>query len=94
MAEPSAADTVQILRGIADKYATFHGVRVHDRALVAAAELSERYIQGRFREWPQTPFPALRHTTPASPTGYTPPRWARSLQCGVWCQAYEMWPHA
>ena len=55
VAEPSAADTVQILRGIADKYATFHGVRVHDRALVAAAELSERYIQGRFREWLQTP---------------------------------------
>ncbi len=41
-------DTIQILRGIADKYASFHGVRIQDRALVAAAELSARYIQGRF----------------------------------------------
>lgn len=46
--EPSVQDTIQILRGIADKYASFHGVRIQDRALVAAAELSARYIQGRF----------------------------------------------
>ena len=50
--EPSVADTIQILRGISDKYASFHGVRVQDRALVAAAELSERYIQARFRAFP------------------------------------------
>ena len=48
--EPSVLDTIQILRGIAEKYASFHGVRISDRALVAAAELSTRYIQGRFRE--------------------------------------------
>lgn len=47
--EPSVLDTIQILRGIAEKYASFHGVRISDRALVAAAELSTRYIQGRFR---------------------------------------------
>ena len=46
--EPSVLDTIQILRGIAEKYASFHGVRISDRALVAAAELSTRYIQGRF----------------------------------------------
>lgn len=46
--EPSVQDTIQILRGIAEKYASFHGVRIQDRALVAAAELSARYIQGRF----------------------------------------------
>ncbi|KAK9916599.1 hypothetical protein WJX75_004717 [Coccomyxa subellipsoidea] len=46
--EPSVQDTIQILRGIADKYASFHGVRIQDRTLVAAAELSARYIQGRF----------------------------------------------
>ena len=50
--EPSVLDTIQILRGIAEKYASFHGVRISDRALVAAAELSTRYIQGRFRESP------------------------------------------
>lgn len=52
VSEPSVLDTIQILRGIAEKYASFHGVRISDRALVAAAELSTRYIQGRFRESP------------------------------------------
>ncbi|KAK9844178.1 hypothetical protein WJX81_007123 [Elliptochloris bilobata] len=46
--EPSVEDTIVILRGIAERYASFHGVRISDRALVAAAELSARYIQGRF----------------------------------------------
>ena len=41
-------DTVNILRGIKDKYESFHGVRISDRALVVAAELSHRYIQNRF----------------------------------------------
>ena len=40
-------DTIVILRGIAERYASFHGVRISDRALVAAAELSARYIQAR-----------------------------------------------
>lgn len=51
--EPSVLDTIQILRGIADKYASYHGVRISDRALVAAAELSARYIQGRFCKYTQ-----------------------------------------
>jgi hypothetical protein len=46
--EPSVPDTIQILRGLKDKYESHHGVRIHDRALVVAAELSDRYIQGRF----------------------------------------------
>ena len=46
--EPSVADTISILRGLSEKYSSFHGVRVADRALVLAAELSSRYIQGRF----------------------------------------------
>lgn len=41
-------DTVNILRGIKEKYESFHGVRISDRALVVAAELSHRYIQNRF----------------------------------------------
>ena len=45
--EPSVEDTMVILRGIAERYASFHGVRISDRALVAAAELSARYIQAR-----------------------------------------------
>ena len=46
--EPSVEDTISILRGIKDKYEVHHGVRVQDSALVAAAELSSRYITARF----------------------------------------------
>jgi ATP-dependent Clp protease ATP-binding subunit ClpB len=46
--EPSIVDTVSILRGIKAKYETHHAVRITDQALVAAAELSSRYIMGRF----------------------------------------------
>ena len=46
--EPSVADTISILRGIKDKYELHHGVRISDRALVAAATLSDRYITNRF----------------------------------------------
>lgn len=46
--EPSVADTVQILRGLKEKYASHHGVQIADRALVAAAELADRYITQRF----------------------------------------------
>ncbi len=46
--EPSVEDTVSILRGIRDKYEVHHGVRITDGALVAAAELSHRYIADRF----------------------------------------------
>ncbi|MBC7279783.1 ATP-dependent chaperone ClpB [Nocardioides sp.] len=45
--EPSVEDTVQILRGIQEKYEAHHGVRITDAALVAAASLSDRYITGR-----------------------------------------------
>jgi ATP-dependent Clp protease ATP-binding subunit ClpB len=45
--EPSVEDTVQILRGIQEKYQAHHGVRITDAALVAAATLSDRYITGR-----------------------------------------------
>lgn len=46
--EPSVLDTVSILRGLKDKYEAHHGVRIADAALVAAAQLSNRYITGRF----------------------------------------------
>ena len=46
--EPSVADTVQILRGIKANYENHHGVHITDRALVVAAELSDRYITARF----------------------------------------------
>jgi ATP-dependent Clp protease ATP-binding subunit ClpB len=45
--EPSVEDTIQILRGLQEKYQAHHGVRITDAALVAAATLSDRYITGR-----------------------------------------------
>ncbi len=48
VAEPSVQDTVSILRGIKEKYEVHHGVRITDSALVAAANLSDRYIADRF----------------------------------------------
>ncbi len=46
--EPSVEDTISILRGISEKYEVHHGVRITDAAIVAAAELSHRYIADRF----------------------------------------------
>ena len=46
--QPSVEDTVSILRGLKEKYEIHHGVRIKDAALVAAAELSNRYIADRF----------------------------------------------
>ena len=46
--EPSVEDTISILRGIKDRYEVFHGVKITDSALVAAATLSHRYISDRF----------------------------------------------
>ena len=46
--EPTVEDTISILRGLKERYEIFHGVRIHDNALVAAATLSNRYITDRF----------------------------------------------
>ncbi|WP_297791330.1 ATP-dependent chaperone ClpB [uncultured Anaerococcus sp.] len=46
--QPSVEDTISILRGIKDKYEIFHGIRIQDSAVIAAAELSDRYITDRF----------------------------------------------
>ena len=46
--EPSVEDTISILRGLKDRYETHHGVRITDGAIVAAAELSDRYVTSRF----------------------------------------------
>jgi ATP-dependent Clp protease ATP-binding subunit ClpB len=46
--EPSVEDTISILRGLRERLEVFHGVRIHDGALVAAATLSHRYITDRF----------------------------------------------
>ena len=46
--EPTVEDTISILRGLKERYEIFHGVRIHDTALVAAATLSHRYITDRF----------------------------------------------
>jgi len=48
VAEPSVEDTIMILRGLAEKYELWHGVKIQDAALRAAAELSNRYIPDRF----------------------------------------------
>ncbi|GJP29195.1 hypothetical protein CLOM_g19137 [Closterium sp. NIES-68] len=47
VAEPSVPDTISILRGLRERYEGHHGVRIQDRALVVAAQLSARYITGR-----------------------------------------------
>ena len=46
--QPSVSDTVSILRGLRERYELHHGVRIADTALVAAAQLSDRYIADRF----------------------------------------------
>ncbi len=46
--EPTVEDTISILRGLKEKYELHHGVRITDGAIVAAAQLSNRYIQNRF----------------------------------------------
>ena len=46
--EPNVEDTVSILRGLKERYEIFHGVSIHDQALIAAATLSNRYITDRF----------------------------------------------
>ena len=46
--EPSVEDTISILRGIKERYEVFHGVKIADNALIAAATLSHRYISDRF----------------------------------------------
>ncbi len=46
--EPTVEDTISILRGLKERYEVFHGVKIHDNALIAAATLSNRYISDRF----------------------------------------------
>ncbi len=46
--EPTVEDTIAILRGLKDRYEVYHGVKIHDQALIAAATLSSRYISDRF----------------------------------------------
>ena len=46
--EPSVEDTIAILRGLKERYEVFHGVKIQDNALIAAATLSNRYITDRF----------------------------------------------
>lgn len=46
--EPSVEDTISILRGLKERFELHHGVRIHDRAIVAAATLSDRYLTERF----------------------------------------------
>jgi len=46
--EPTVEDTISILRGLKERYEVHHGVRITDAAIVAAAQLSHRYITDRF----------------------------------------------
>lgn len=46
--EPSVEDTISILRGLKERFEIHHGIKIHDNAIVAAAKLSDRYIQDRF----------------------------------------------
>jgi ATP-dependent Clp protease ATP-binding subunit ClpB len=46
--EPTVEDTISILRGLKEKFEIHHGIRIHDNAIIAAAKLSDRYIQDRY----------------------------------------------
>ncbi len=46
--EPTVEDSISILRGLKERYEVFHGVQIHDQALIAAATLSHRYVSDRF----------------------------------------------
>ena len=46
--EPTVEDTIAILRGLKERYEVYHGVKIHDQAIIAAATLSNRYISDRF----------------------------------------------
>ncbi|MBQ2070578.1 MAG: hypothetical protein II467_06590, partial [Bacilli bacterium] len=46
--EPTVEDTISILRGLKERFESYHGVQINDSALVAAAVLSNRYITNRF----------------------------------------------
>jgi ATP-dependent Clp protease ATP-binding subunit ClpB len=46
--EPTVEDTIAILRGLKERYEVYHGVKIHDSSLIAAATLSQRYISDRF----------------------------------------------
>ncbi|WP_195938928.1 ATP-dependent chaperone ClpB [Romboutsia sp. 1001713B170131_170501_G6] len=46
--EPTVSDTISILRGLKERFEIHHGIRIHDNAIVAAAKLSDRYIQDRY----------------------------------------------
>ncbi len=46
--EPTVEDTIAILRGLKERYEVYHGVKIHDAALISAATLSDRYISDRF----------------------------------------------
>ena len=48
VAEPTVEDTISILRGLKERFEIFHGIKIADNALVAAATLSDRYINDRF----------------------------------------------
>ncbi|AKX34398.1 ATP-dependent Clp protease, ATPase subunit ClpB [Spiroplasma litorale] len=48
VSEPTIDETISILRGLKDRFESYHGVRIHDSALIAAAVLSDRYISDRF----------------------------------------------
>jgi ATP-dependent Clp protease ATP-binding subunit ClpB len=48
VAEPTVDDTISILRGLKERYEVHHGVRITDSAIVAASQLSDRYISDRF----------------------------------------------
>ena len=48
VAEPTVEDTITILRGLKERYEVYHGVKIHDSALISAATLSNRYISDRF----------------------------------------------
>ena len=48
VAEPTVEDTISILRGLKERYEVYHGVKIHDSALISAAVLSNRYISDRF----------------------------------------------
>ena len=70
VSEPSVEDTIAILRGLKERYEVYHGVKITDAAILAAATLSHRYISDRFL--PDKAIDLIDEAAPSSARRWTP----------------------
>lgn len=76
---PAVAETLSILRGLRHKYETHHGVKISDGALLAAANLSERYLPDRCAQQQHCPFDFCSHLPACAAARDSPPSNAQSV---------------